>query len=207
MSYTDLAGTSPYFDDFNSNLNFLRLLSVPGRAIQARELTQAQTILQNQISHLSSHILANNSLVYGGQIEFNSNKPAVKLEPTYVDDQGVTTGVNIDPNSLIGNVYDNSTTSSRLTITHARIINNELFAYYSFTGENFISDEICTPFSGTTSYIKFDGAPFTSTSAKCNAGIIYRDGHFIAITEQEKIIANTNTGKLSAGYRLIESNV
>ena len=40
---------SPYFDDFNEDKNFKRVLFKPGSPVQARELTQLQTILQNQI--------------------------------------------------------------------------------------------------------------------------------------------------------------
>ena len=39
----------PYYDDFDESKNFYRVLFRPGLAVQARELTQMQTILQNQI--------------------------------------------------------------------------------------------------------------------------------------------------------------
>ena len=39
----------PYYDDFDAEKNFHRILYRPGFAVQARELTQQQTILQNQI--------------------------------------------------------------------------------------------------------------------------------------------------------------
>ena len=45
---TDL-NVSPYYDDFDTNDNFHRVLFRPGFAVQARELTQLQSILQNQI--------------------------------------------------------------------------------------------------------------------------------------------------------------
>ena len=40
----------PYYDDFDPTKNFHRILFKPGSAVQARELTQSQTILQDQIS-------------------------------------------------------------------------------------------------------------------------------------------------------------
>ena len=40
---------SPYYDDYSSSKNFHRVLFKPQFAVQARELTQAQTILQDQI--------------------------------------------------------------------------------------------------------------------------------------------------------------
>ena len=47
---------SPYYDDFSKSKNFHRILFRPAFAVQARELTQSQTILQNQIEQLSDHV-------------------------------------------------------------------------------------------------------------------------------------------------------
>jgi hypothetical protein len=40
---------SPYFDDYNENKDFYKILFRPGVAVQARELNQFQTILQKQV--------------------------------------------------------------------------------------------------------------------------------------------------------------
>ena len=48
---------SPYYDDFDENKNHHRVLFRPGFAVQARELTQLQTILQNQIEKFGSEVL------------------------------------------------------------------------------------------------------------------------------------------------------
>ena len=45
---TDL-NVTPYYDDFDENDNFHRVLFKPSKAVQARELTQLQSIMQNQI--------------------------------------------------------------------------------------------------------------------------------------------------------------
>ena len=47
---------NPYYDDFNEDKKFLRMLFKPGFAVQARELTQAQTILQKQIERFGNHV-------------------------------------------------------------------------------------------------------------------------------------------------------
>ena len=47
---------SPYFDDFTESKKFHRVLFRPANAVQARELTQSQTILQNQIERFGDHI-------------------------------------------------------------------------------------------------------------------------------------------------------
>jgi len=48
--------TSPYYDDFDVTKNFYRILFKPGVPVQARELTQLQSILQNQIKSFANHI-------------------------------------------------------------------------------------------------------------------------------------------------------
>ena len=44
-----LRNVSPYFDDFNENKNYHKVLFKPGFPVQARELTTLQSILQNQV--------------------------------------------------------------------------------------------------------------------------------------------------------------
>lgn len=60
--------TSPYYDDYNADDKFLKILFNPGRAVQARELTQIQSILQNQMSASANHIWKNGSAVVGGEV-------------------------------------------------------------------------------------------------------------------------------------------
>ena len=58
---------APYFDDFNADNNYHRILFRPGYAIQARELTQLQSALQHQISAHGSHIFREGAMVVPGQ--------------------------------------------------------------------------------------------------------------------------------------------
>lgn len=60
--------TSPYYDDYNADDKFLKILFNPGRAVQARELTQIQSILQNQMSASANHIWKNGAPVVGGVV-------------------------------------------------------------------------------------------------------------------------------------------
>ena len=47
-SSTDF-NVSPYYDDFAENKNFHRVIFIQEFAVQARELTQSQSILQNKL--------------------------------------------------------------------------------------------------------------------------------------------------------------
>lgn len=48
---------TPYFDDFNPDKDFHKVLFKPGYSVQARELTTLQSILQNQIENFGTHFL------------------------------------------------------------------------------------------------------------------------------------------------------
>ena len=47
---------NPYYDDFNIDKNFYKVLFKPGFPVQARELTTLQSIFQHQIESFGSHI-------------------------------------------------------------------------------------------------------------------------------------------------------
>ena len=70
---------SPYYDDFSEAKNFHRILFRPAFAVQARELTQSQTLLQNQIEKFSDHMFKPGAMVLPGQLSIDTNYYAVKL--------------------------------------------------------------------------------------------------------------------------------
>lgn len=61
---TDL-NISPYFDDYDITKKYYRVLFKPGFAVQARELTQLQTTLQNQIEQFGENIYKEGSIIKG----------------------------------------------------------------------------------------------------------------------------------------------
>lgn len=79
--------TSPYFDDFDKDSGFLRILFNPGRAVQARELTQIQSILQNQVRAGADHIFKDGTAIVGSDVGLNIIK-FVKLVEADVDWNG-----------------------------------------------------------------------------------------------------------------------
>ena len=74
---------SPYFDDYSEDNNFYQVMFKPGLAVQARELTQLQTILRGQIEKFGNHIFQHGSIVIPGNSTANLAVPYVKLENTY----------------------------------------------------------------------------------------------------------------------------
>ena len=74
---------TPYFDDYNDANKFLRVLFRPGYAVQARELTQLQTILQDQVSRFGDHIFKNGSMVVPGSVNVDNQVHFAKLEDLF----------------------------------------------------------------------------------------------------------------------------
>jgi len=71
---SDLFNTDPYYDDFNEDKKFMKIVFRPGYGVQARELSQIQTIIQNQIERFGNGIYEEASIVTGGKINVNSLK-------------------------------------------------------------------------------------------------------------------------------------
>lgn len=61
---------SPYYDTFNENDNYAKVLFKPGYDVQARELNESQSILQNQIAKIGNHLFKNGSKIAGCSTAF-----------------------------------------------------------------------------------------------------------------------------------------
>ena len=79
MSIQSNLSVSPYFDDYNYDADYYRILFKPATAVQVRELNQLQAILQRQIEEFGDTILQRGTLLDGCQATFSSAVPFVKL--------------------------------------------------------------------------------------------------------------------------------
>ncbi len=90
----DIANTilnaSPYFDDYNEDKNFHRVLFRPSVAVQARELNQVQSILQNQIERFGQHVFKDGSTVKGCGIAYLNNIDYVSIDDKFVSNTSLS---------------------------------------------------------------------------------------------------------------------
>jgi hypothetical protein len=77
--------SNPYYDDFSENKNFYQILFRPGFSVQARELTQLQSILKDQIAKFGGHIFKHGSVVLPGNSNSDLNICYVKINATVYD--------------------------------------------------------------------------------------------------------------------------
>lgn len=66
----EITTIAPYFDDFNEDKGYHRILPKPGRPVQVRELIQMQTHAQVQTERLGRHIFTEGSIVSGGVVSY-----------------------------------------------------------------------------------------------------------------------------------------
>jgi len=219
---TDL-NISPYYDDFDSERNFYKVLFKPGYPIQARELTTLQSILQDQVKSFGSHIFKEGSVVIPGNIAYDGNFNSVKLNPTNF---GVDISLYID--KFIGKKITGQISGTTaiiqfvalpdgenvedLTIYVKYLDSDNNFQFNSFEdGESLVAEENIT-YGNTTINA---GTPFASliplnatsvgSSASIGDGIYFIRGYFVNVSKQTIILDNyTNTPSYRVGLKIDE---
>ena len=201
---------SPYFDDYAESKKFHRILFRPAFAVQARELTQSQTILQNQIERLSDHIFEKGAMVIPGEISFDLDYYAVKLTSKtfatvaeYVGKEitGVTSGV---IGICINAVATDGTDPDTLYVKYNKTgTNNSTTAFTN--GETI---QARTVGSATVLATAVVNSTATGSAANIAQGVYYINGFHVSVTEQTLILDKyTNTPSYRIGLTITESFV
>lgn len=206
----------PYYDDFNPEKNFHRILFKPGFAVQARELTQSQSILQNQITNFADAIFAQNTPISGGKVTVNQNVYFLKLNA--IDNSGAEIDVNVFANGVI-NSQDGSVVGKVIVTVEATTTASggegdppTLIVSY-ISGNRFASGDTVylngTNFT-TTIITESVGNPATGLSsiASISQGIFYVEGNFVVVTEQTTVLSKYSSNpSLRVGLNLTETIV
>jgi hypothetical protein len=79
MSIKTNLNIAPYFDDYDISKKYYRVLFKPSFAVQARELNQLQTTLQNQIEQFGENIYKEGSIIKGSTFTELRNLKYVKV--------------------------------------------------------------------------------------------------------------------------------
>ena len=95
------ANTAPYYDDYDPSKQYYQIMFNPGRPVQARELTQLQTMLQKQIERMGDHIFQHGARVLGAQSSYAKCK-FVKLADYEKNDSN-------EAEINLTNIYDTTT--------------------------------------------------------------------------------------------------
>ena len=72
---------TPYYDDYDFRNEYYRILFKPGYSVQARELTQIQTMIQSQIKRFGTNIFKDGTIILPGAFNIRANYGGVKGNP------------------------------------------------------------------------------------------------------------------------------
>ena len=211
MTLSTNFNVNPYYDDLDEEKKFLRLLYKPGYAVQARELTQAQSILQKQIERFGNHVFKNGSVVTGGQV-FLQDVTYINLVSQYAS-----------TDIQIADFADKIITSNDTGYTKRGQVLKEIDATTStphtllvsqIYGENFASgEEILTLEDGGAAFAFRANIASSGTGTgqvfSVNAGVYYYEGFFVKVDAQTiaTSIYNNNTASARIGFEVVESIV
>lgn len=208
--------SEPHFDDFSEDKKFHKILFKPGYSVQARELNQLQSILQNQISRHGDHTFKEGAMVIPGQISFDNeifyvklkDKNASNLTSNQVIDKflnkivvGQTSGVKaqvIHVEKAQGG--DPATLFVRYVESGVDNLSNELIPQYkTFISEEVISYQDSTALTFDASLdlsvaISTDGSHTGKGSlVSIEEGIYYTHGYFVKVDKQSLVLEKYET--------------
>ena len=212
-NFTGDFNVDPYYDDFDAAKNYHRILFKPGFAVQARELTQSQTILQNQITSFADAIFAQNTPISGGKVTVNQNVYYLKLNAivgtTTISAENFADGTitNADSSVIAKVIYaaEATTTSSGAAGDPPTLIVTYI------TGSHFVSgDTIYLVDSNFTATLITETvtnlATGLSSVASISDGIFYVKGNFVTVSETTIPLEKySTTPSLRVGLNATES--
>ena len=222
---------APYFDDFDANNDYYKVLFKPGYPVQARELTTLQSILQNQIEQFGTHIFKEGSVVIPGSIHYKNDLNAVILQNTFQGSsveiflpslvgtkiKGEISGVTAVIQSYISifsGIVDNTTLYVKYLGSDTANNSSELF----LDGENLLVDGIVLPSIDRSENLS--GTPqignifATTVSQNCTSigsavllesGIYFLRGNFVRVNSDTLYLdPYSNNPTCKVGFRIFE---
>ena len=226
MSQETNLNVAPYFDDFDPQKDYYKVLFKPGYPVQARELTSLQSILQNQVEKFGQHFFKEGAKVIPGNTTFSTNYKCVLLENSYL---GIPLLDYVD--QLVG-AQITGRDSGVTAIVDSYILSSEsirnqvtLFVNYSGSGTDnqesvFRNGELLSAniTISTANVLIADGVPFASTIQQdatavgsayfISNGVYFGKGTFLNVNEQTLILDQyTNAPSYRIGLRIEETVV
>ena len=211
---------APYFDDFDSTKNYQKILFKPGYPVQARELTQLQTQLQNQIEQFGNHSFKDGSVVIPGQIGYDLQYDAVLV-------QNLIGGLEVEATrtALVGKTIKGSTTGVEAeivnTISVATSTKNAITLYVKYTkggtttlgvqATKFANNETLidtsTNLNVAQTYLS-NASAYTGSIAYITNGIYYIRGFFVEVSDESIILDQySNKPTYKIGLTITEEKV
>jgi uncharacterized membrane protein YgcG len=231
MSQITNLNISPYFDDFDADNNYYKVLFKPGYPLQARELTTVQSILQKQIEQFGNHFFKDGSVVIPGVVNYNNEIVAVRLQnffngidifsyvPSIVGNtiRGKDSGVRayvIGAIDSVGSVKDSVTLYLRFldsdyqsSIYNGFINGEELVVEATISDLNFFDNTENFILQENDSFANVEVSDYASGAslASISEGVFYIRGNFVPAYDDAIILDQySNKPNCKVGFRILE---
>ena len=212
MALTTDFNVNPYYDDYDEDKSFYRVLFRPGYAVQAREVTQLQTILQKQIERHGRHTFDEGSIVLGCELNYDNKVQSLKLESQFA-------GSDLTINNFSNGVVTGATSNARAKIvaTAASTTSDQPTLMFQYLNNNEFSDGETITVEGTT--VQANTVSTTGASGLANAvangsvvsintGVFYVGGYFVFKDAETLILEKySDTPSYRVGLQVTESIV
>jgi hypothetical protein len=181
---------NPYNDDFNADNgprenNYMRILFKPGYAVQARELTQLQTAIQNQIKLFGDHIFQDGSQVLGGHLTLDNSVISLKLESKFANTDIELSDFN---NQLISNSVGVQNKKAKVLAVDDGGEYKTLMIRY-IRGVEFEDGDLIKTLPGNKqARLIAAGAANVGSIVSINEGVFYVNGFFVSVPEQTIVL-------------------
>lgn len=210
---------SPYYDDYDKTKKFYKNLFKPGYAVQARELTQSQTFLQQQVARFGQHVFQEGSIVLPGTFGLFTNR-SVNGEMRYAkvtDYDNANTAIDI--NDYLYQTVTGATTGITAEISFVsdgtQSVTNTKTIYVDYISASNSNSQMRTFQSGEvlvcnvgTLVVASSNATGTGSAFRISEGIVFAKEHFIYFDTQGIILDRYNpTPTCKVGFQIIESIV
>lgn len=203
---TTLFNYDPYYDDFDEDNNFMRVLFRPGYSVQARELTQLQTILSNQIEKFGNHIFKSGSPIIGGKVSLDRKANYILLQSQFG-------GTDIDATQFLNKTIvsfgsGKNVRAKVIAIDTTDSTNPALIIKY-LSGDKFAESENIRVYGEDTfATLRTSNATGGSLIASIQEGVYYFKGQFVKVVPQFLLIelfyrlGNSSTVNNKPSYKI-----
>ena len=194
------------FDDFVESKNFHRVLFRPGHAVQARELTQLQTLLQAQLDRFGQYNFKDGSRVVDGKVTLNNEYEFLKLESSFTHSSQGSQNTDTDLANYVGKTILGDTSGVQATVQAVEAASGSdpatLYIKYINSGTNnttstFTQAEEIRTTTGTVLYGKVKPTSDTPTGkgviVNIEEGVYFIAGNFVYVQGQSLILDKYQT--------------
>ena len=185
--YDDFETATPAVDGLTPKEKYNKILFRPGHAVQARELTQLQSILQNQVTQVSNNLFKEGSMIIPGHTTVESSIDYVLLDTINATDMTQLKGLTFTDGHatsplLARVVHAEAADGLELVTLYVKYTNTGLAGKSVYTASDSIT---ASSFTATVAAVAPTGF---GSIASVDDGIYFIKGHMVVVKSDTVIL-------------------